>query len=85
MADKLVIKKSLEDGRKSAIHLTKRGRALVDLLVPHWDTTFAAIRNLETEIGHPLLEVLQKTAAALEAKGFGKRLLDSGAHQLRCS
>lgn len=81
VADRLVVKKSLEDGRKSAIHLTKQGRDLVDVLVPHWDTIFRAIRDLEAEIGHPLLDVLQKTAAALEAKGFSKRLQDSGARQ----
>ncbi|MDK1374840.1 MULTISPECIES: MarR family transcriptional regulator [unclassified Sinorhizobium] len=79
-ADGLVARHRLEDGRKNGVHLTARGRELLKRLEPHWATTFAAIGALEKEIGHPLLEVLAKTARALERQGFGARLRVAAAH-----
>ena len=74
VADGLVSSHSLEDGRKTGVRLTANGRRLLAVLGPHWEVTFAAIEALETEIGHPLREVLAAAAAALERQGFADRL-----------
>ncbi|MCA1443851.1 MarR family transcriptional regulator [Ensifer sp. IC4062] len=79
-ADGLVARHSLEDGRKNGVHLTPRGQELLKRLEPQWAITFAAIGALEKEIGHPLLEVLAKTARALEREGFASRLRAAAAH-----
>lgn len=81
VADGLVVREQLPDGRKSGIRLTVRGRELVELLRPHWEVTFAAIVGLEQEVGFPLRRVLGDAATALERKGFAARLQE--ARQLR--
>jgi DNA-binding MarR family transcriptional regulator len=73
-SDGLVTRHALGDGRKSAIRLTPSGHALVRKLERHWDATFAAITNLEAEIGNPLRRTLQAAAEALEREGFADRL-----------
>jgi len=72
--DGLLERHTLEDGRKTGVHLTAKGKALLKRLEQHWQVTFAAISELETEIGFPLLKVLESTALALERKGFSARL-----------
>ena len=67
-------KAALEDGRKSSLHLTAKGEALVAEAQPHWQTLFAAIEGLEKETGYPLLTILQETARALERQGFDERI-----------
>jgi DNA-binding MarR family transcriptional regulator len=74
VADGLVARHGLEDGRKSGIHLTRQGQELLKTLQPHWRLTFAAIDALEKEIGHPLLRVLEDAAGALERQDFAARL-----------
>lgn len=74
VADGLVTREDVPDGRKSRLRLTAKGRKLVEQLVPHWKLTFAAIGELEREIGHPLLQVLVDAAGALERKRFAERL-----------
>src|SRR4051812_43485942 len=74
VADGLVERHSLQDGRKSGLRLTPAGEALLRQLVPLWQSTFAAIEALEQEIGHPLLQVLEDTAHALERQSFAARL-----------
>lgn len=74
VADGLIERHPLQDGRKSGLRLTPSGQALVRQLVPHWAVTFAAITALEQEIGHPLLRVLEDTARALEHRSFAIRL-----------
>lgn len=66
----------LDDGRKSGLHLTPSGEALVRQLESHWQTLFTAIHQLETEIGWPLLKVLEQTANALKSKGFAERIAE---------
>lgn len=73
-ADGLLTRHTVEDGRKSGIQLTNAGRALVGKLDKHWDVTFAAIDQLEQDIGYPLRAVLEATAAALENQSFSARL-----------
>ncbi len=73
-ADGLLMRHALADGRKSGIRLTASGEALVARLEQHWEATFAAISQLEAEIGHPLRQVLQCAATALEQQGFDQRL-----------
>ena len=80
-ADGLVSRHAVEDGRKSGIRLTSAGRALVDKLERHWDATFTAIARLEEEIGHPLRQVLESAAKALEHEGFAARLADAKTRQ----
>lgn len=73
-ADGLISRHPAEDGRKSILHLTPAGRTLVGRLEQHWAATFATIAALEEEVGHPILQVLENTAAALERHGFSERL-----------
>lgn len=77
VADDLVEREQLPDGRKSGIHLTARGRELVASLKPHWEVTFAAIVELEKDIGFPIRRVLADAATALEDKGFEARIHDA--------
>lgn len=67
----------LEDGRKSGLHLTNSGEALVSQLKSHWQTLFTAIHQLEKEVGWPLLQVLEQTAKALEEKDFAQRIVEA--------
>ncbi|MBS0985920.1 MarR family transcriptional regulator [Acetobacter thailandicus] len=77
ISDGIIARHSLEDGRKSGIHLTTHGTNLLSLLIPLWQGTFAAIDVLEREVGHPLLRVLEDTARALERKSFSSRLAET--------
>ncbi|MGW4477180.1 methyltransferase domain-containing protein [Rhodococcus triatomae] len=77
VADGLVERTTLSDARRSGLELTDVGRTLVEQLEPHWEATFAAIVQLEKEIGHPLRRVLADTAGALEQQGFGERVRDA--------
>ncbi|MGQ9369517.1 MarR family winged helix-turn-helix transcriptional regulator [Azospirillum sp. ST 5-10] len=81
VADGIVARHGLDDGRKSGVHLTPRGEELLKTLEPHWRLTFAAIDALENEIGYPLLRVLEETARALERQDFAARLRAAGARR----
>lgn len=74
VADGILVKRPMEDARKSGIRLSPKGRALLKKLQPHWDVTFKAIAALEAEIGHPLRRTLEAAAAALASEGFAARL-----------
>jgi len=74
VADGIVARHGLDDGRKSGVHLTRQGKEFLRALKPQWRLTFAAIAALEKEIGHPLLRVLGDTARALERQDFAARL-----------
>lgn len=78
VADALVARYGLDDGRKNGIRLTAKGQKLLERLEQHWVVTFSAIAELEREIGHPLLRMLQETARALERQGFAARLREAG-------
>lgn len=78
VADGLLARHPLDDGRKSGIHLTRQGQRLLKTLKPHWTLTFDAIDALETEIGHPLLDALEAAARALERHDFAARLKAAG-------
>ena len=78
--DGLVERHALDDGRKSAIRLTRQGKKLLGALEPHWDVTFAAIRELEREIGRPLIQTLADAATALERSDFAERLRSARKH-----
>ncbi len=78
VADGIVARHALDDGRKSGIHLTIQGKELLKTLEPRWQRTFAAIEALEKEIGHPLLRVLEDAARALERQDFAARLRAAG-------
>jgi DNA-binding MarR family transcriptional regulator len=82
VADGIVARRSLEDGRKSGLQLTPRGRKLLRRLEPHWQITFAAISTLEKEIGHPLLRVLEDVATALERQDFAARIKAAGTRHM---
>lgn len=72
--DGLISRHTVEDGRKSGIALTAAGRKLVAQLERHWIVTFAAIEQLEKDIGYPLRAVLEAAASALESENFAARL-----------
>ncbi|NGM89120.1 MarR family transcriptional regulator [Parapusillimonas sp. SGNA-6] len=72
--DGLITRHAVDDGRKTGIRLTEAGQALVTKLEQHWIATFGAIASLEEEIGLPLLQVLERTAQALERQGFSARI-----------
>lgn len=75
--DGLIERQPLDDGRKSGLRLTPAGRELVGKLERHWLATFAAIADLEQEIGQPLRRILADAAGALERRGFAERLADA--------
>ncbi len=70
----LIARHAVNDGRRSGIQLTETGRMLVAKLEEHWGATFAAIANLEDEIGYPLRQALEGAAQALELQGFSARI-----------
>lgn len=72
--DGILERRGMEDGRKSGVFLTHKGEELMKELVLHWEIRFAAIDDLEREIGYPLMKILEDTAAALEQKDFSSRL-----------
>lgn len=74
VADGILTRGELQDGRKSALLLTEQGHVLLARLEVRWRTTFAAIEALEAEIGHPLRRVLADAADALERRDFAARL-----------
>ena len=74
VADGILVKRPMDDARKSGVRLTPDGAALLGRLQPHWEITFAAIAMLEAEIGYPLRRVLGAAAGALEREGFADRL-----------
>jgi hypothetical protein len=43
-------------------------------LEQHWVAIFGAIASLEKEVGFPLLQILERTAQALERQGFSARI-----------
>jgi DNA-binding MarR family transcriptional regulator len=73
-ADGVITRQRGEDGRKTFVHLTAHGESLLCKLDAHWQATFATIEQLEEEIGHPLRQVLEDTAKALQRQGFAQRL-----------
>lgn len=74
VADGILIKRPMEDARKSGLHLSAKGRALLKKIQPNWEITFGAISALEAEIGHPLRDILAATAEALARENFAQRL-----------
>ncbi|MGW1740228.1 methyltransferase domain-containing protein [Nocardia sp. NPDC001965] len=76
-ADGLIARERLADGRKTGLRLTPAGSALVGRLEPHWTATFAAIAELEREVGHPIRRTLADTATALGGKDFATRIRDA--------
>lgn len=81
IADGLLAREGVEDGRKSALRLTDQEEVMLAHLRHHWQVTFAAIETLETEIGHPLRQVLEDAADALERQGFAERLTLAAAEE----
>ena len=79
IADGLLTREGVDDGRKSALHLTVRGADLVAALEAHWQHTFTAIATLEADCGHPLRQALVAAIDALHRKGFAERLAEAGA------
>lgn len=72
----LIDRQRLDDARMSRIQLTSEGQQLIARLDQHWATTFQVIEHLEQEIGHPLCQMLERVARALEQKGFAQRLTE---------
>lgn len=77
LKDGILARHQLDDGRKTGLHLTRKGKDLLKRLEPHWAVTFSAIGDLEAEVGHPILQTLTDTAEALERQGFGARLKEA--------
>lgn len=72
----LVTRHPLPDGRKSEVRLTGAGQVLLTQVSAHWSVIFAALDELEAEIGHPLRRALTDTIDALERRSFAQRLRD---------
>lgn len=62
------------DARESIVKLTSQGHDLINILKEHWRARFAAIEGLESELAIPIRNQLEIIAAALEEKGFSKRI-----------
>lgn len=70
----LVTRHALSDGRKSEVRLTEAGQALMLRVSRQWGVIFAALDDLEAEIGHPLRKVLADAVDGLERRSFAQRL-----------
>jgi len=75
--DGLVYRHKGKDARQSIISLTAQGQDLVDVLKPHWDAMFTAIKTLEEEISLPLMDSLKRTVLALEEKPYATRVIEA--------
>ena len=64
LKDGILARHQLDDGRKTGLHLTRKGKDLLKRLEPHWAVTFLAIGDLEAEVG-----LLLQLAAGRLAKG----------------
>jgi DNA-binding MarR family transcriptional regulator len=62
------------DARHRVVTLTARGRALIPLIRAEWQATEATLREIDEEIGHPLMEAVRDVVAALERVPFPARL-----------
>ena len=81
--DGLIHRRPEPDARRSALSLTPKGMELLDQLQDFWAGTFAAIEELEREIGFPLQEALARAIAALDKRDFADRLAAHGAGRAR--
>jgi len=73
-ADGLINRAQGKDARQTVVTLTHSGQALLEILKNHWDATFAAIDDLEQEIGTPLRAVILHTLSALKKVDFSERI-----------
>ena len=63
-----------EDGRQRIVTLTRAGQALLPRLEAHWRAARIATASLDTETGGVLVEVINRTNAALDRLPFADRL-----------
>lgn len=77
IARQLIIVRTGADGRERLISLSEEGRALLPILVRHWDATEVAVADLEAEIGGSIIEVVSDALAALDRKSFRARMPSS--------
>lgn len=75
--DGIIEKISLEDGRKSGVKLTKKGKRLQNKLNKHLNSTNLIIKSLEEEIGASLFQSLYDAASSLQKKSFYERMKES--------
>lgn len=81
----VMIKKGLlsvrrgRDARQRDVRLTKHARSLLPKLEACWDATALAHADLETEIGIPLSEHLDRVIAALKHESLGARIAQARA------
>lgn len=75
-ADGLVTQEAGADARRRIVHLTARSRAVLPLLEAEWAATEAAAAELESELPHPLSEVLDAMEHALADRPLRDRIAD---------
>jgi len=73
-AASLIQRAEMKDGRAKKIHLTEAGQALAENLNAQWTLRFAAIAELETEVGFPIRHILKEMIDALKEETFANRL-----------
>jgi MarR family transcriptional regulator, organic hydroperoxide resistance regulator len=76
-ADGLVSRIKGQDARSRIVNLTKKGKILHARLAAHWAARFAAIDELEIEIGAPLRAILTDAIDALHDEDFAIRIARS--------
>jgi len=75
--DGLLRRAPTADGRTRTLMLTRKGQALHDRLLQHWDARFDAIANLEQEIGAPLRKILSDAIQSLDRQTFQHRIQEA--------
>lgn len=75
--DGLLIRETLADARKSALHLTPLGQSMLAELEIHWQSIFLTVDKLEKETGWPLMQVLKETTEALRARSVEERIAEA--------
>jgi len=75
--DGLLIRETLADARKSALHLTPLGQSMLAELEIHWQSIFLTVDKLEKETGWPLMRVLKETTEALRARSVEERIAEA--------
>jgi DNA-binding MarR family transcriptional regulator len=71
------------DARSRIVRLTDSGAEVVPLLRAEWRATETVVRELDTEVGYPLMTAVQNVISALEGRPFRDRLIEAVDAEMR--
>ncbi|MDQ3406482.1 MAG: MarR family winged helix-turn-helix transcriptional regulator [Actinomycetota bacterium] len=76
--DELVTLEPGVDARLRIVALTAKATDLTPILDAEWDATIAAAAALDSELPHPLGDIVEAAITALERRPFRQRIADAG-------